>query len=183
MSRGGEARTVWPTMMVDTPGRFSSENARVLMPTHRRTRPGIRHAQGWTEGRIRGHGRSGRHRLSCLDMMIEYSKIANLRPAAVRAPSDPIHDRDSAMERHSCRLMVSECAWRHDRGEDVRSLIHDEDHVRRNGERVVDRSTRCMGGLGLMARVALRWWYRQVRSIRITEGTPEVLRWRLASTY
>jgi alkylation response protein AidB-like acyl-CoA dehydrogenase len=26
----------------------------------------------------------------------------------------------------------------------------------------------------------LEWWYRQVRSIRVTEGASEVLRWRLA---
>ena len=32
----------------------------------------------------------------------------------------------------------------------------------------------------LMRELPLEWWYRQVRSIRITEGTPEVLRWRLA---
>ena len=46
--------------------------------------------------------------------------------------------------------------------------------------RVVDRSIQVHGGLGLMRELPLEWWYRQVRSIRITEGTPEVLRWRLA---
>jgi alkylation response protein AidB-like acyl-CoA dehydrogenase len=46
--------------------------------------------------------------------------------------------------------------------------------------RVVDRAIQVHGGIGLTRDLPLEWWYRQVRSIRITEGTPEVLRWRLA---
>jgi alkylation response protein AidB-like acyl-CoA dehydrogenase len=45
---------------------------------------------------------------------------------------------------------------------------------------VLDRSIQDHGGLGLMRELPLEWRNRQVRSIRITEGTPEVLRWRLA---
>jgi acyl-CoA dehydrogenase len=36
------------------------------------------------------------------------------------------------------------------------------------------------GALGLSSDLPLEWWYRQLRSIRITEGATEVLRWRLA---
>jgi alkylation response protein AidB-like acyl-CoA dehydrogenase len=88
---------------------------------------------------------------------------------------------DSAMELHACRLMVYECAWRHDRGEDVRQLSYmTKIMCAEMASRVVDRSIQVHGGLGLMRELPLEWWYRQVRSIRITEGTPEVLRWRLA---
>jgi len=31
-----------------------------------------------------------------------------------------------------------------------------------------------------MKELPLEWWYRQLRSIRITGGMPEVLRWRMA---
>jgi len=46
--------------------------------------------------------------------------------------------------------------------------------------RVVDRAIQVHGGLGLMKELPLEWWYRQIRSTRITEGANEVLRWRLA---
>ena len=46
--------------------------------------------------------------------------------------------------------------------------------------RVVDRSMQVHGGIGLTKELPLEWWYRQLRSIRITEGATEVLRWRLA---
>jgi alkylation response protein AidB-like acyl-CoA dehydrogenase len=44
---------------------------------------------------------------------------------------------------------------------------------------VVDRAIQIHGGLGLMKELPLEWWYRQIRSTRITEGANEVLRWRL----
>ena len=88
---------------------------------------------------------------------------------------------DSAMELHSARLMVYECAWRYDRGEDVRDLSYMVKLVcTEMASRVVDRSIQVHGGIGLAKELPLEWWYRQVRSMRITEGASEVLRWRLA---
>ena len=78
-------------------------------------------AQGWIqEGRIRGHGaRPVGIASRALDMMIEYSKVRTTfgRPLADRQAIQ-FMIADSAMELHACRLMVYECAWRHDRGED-----------------------------------------------------------------
>jgi acyl-CoA dehydrogenase len=141
-------------------------------------------AQGWIqEGRIRGHGaRPVGIASRALDMMIEYSKVRSTfgRPLADRQAIQ-FMIADSAMELHACRLMVYECAWRHDRGEDVRQLSYmTKIQCAEMASRVVDRSIQVHGGLGLMRELPLEWWYRQVRSIRITEGTPEVLRWRLA---
>jgi len=34
--------------------------------------------------------------------------------------------------------------------------------------------------MGLTKELPLEWMYRQLRSIRITEGATEVLRWRMA---
>jgi acyl-CoA dehydrogenase len=36
------------------------------------------------------------------------------------------------------------------------------------------------GGIGLTQELPLEYWYRELRSLRISVGTPEVLRWRLA---
>jgi acyl-CoA dehydrogenase len=141
-------------------------------------------AQKWIEeGRIRGHGaRPVGIASRALDMMIEYSKVRTTfgQPLANRQAIQ-FMIADSTMELHACRLMVYECAWRHDRGEDVRQLSYmTKIMCSEMAGRVVDRSIQVHGGVGLTRDLPLEWWYRQVRSIRITEGTPEVLRWRLA---
>ena len=41
--------------------------------------------------------------------------------------------------------------------------------------RVVDRAIQIHGGVGLTTELPLEYWFRQVRSIRITEGVTEVL--------
>ena len=176
---------LWPTMMGDTPGQIHFENVRVRAADMiGKEGEGFSIAQGWIqEGRIRGHGaRPVGIASRALDMMIEYSKVRTTfgRPLADRQAIQ-FMIADSAMELHACRLMVYECAWRHDRDEDVRQLSYmTKIQCAEMASRVVDRSIQVHGGLGLMRELPLEWWYRQVRSIRITEGTPEVLRWRLA---
>jgi acyl-CoA dehydrogenase len=176
---------LWPTMMGDTPGQIHFENVRVPAADRiGKEGEGFSIAQGWIqEGRIRGHGaRPVGIASRALDMMIEYSKVRTTfgRPLADRQAIQ-FMIADSAMELHACRLMVYECAWRHDRGEDIRQLSYmTKIQCAEMASRVVDRSIQVHGGLGLMRELPLEWWYRQVRSIRITEGTPEVLRWRLA---
>src|SRR5262249_37208064 len=117
-----------------------------------------------------------------LDMMIEYSKVRVTfgRPLADRQAIQ-FMIADSAMELHATRLMVYECAWRQDRGDDVRNLSYMVKVMSTEmASRVVDRAIQVHGGLGLMKEFPLEWWYRQLRSTRITEGANEVLRWRLA---
>ena len=66
---------------------------------------------------------------------------------------------DSAMELHACRLMVYECAWRHDRGEDVRQLSYmTKIMCAEMASRVVDRSIQVHGGVGLTKDLPLEWW-------------------------
>jgi acyl-CoA dehydrogenase len=85
------------------------------------------------------------------------------------------------MELHAARLMVYDCAWRYDRGEDVRDLSYMvKINATEMASRVIDRAMQVHGALGLSSDLPLEWWYRQLRSIRITEGATEVLRWRLA---
>jgi acyl-CoA dehydrogenase len=88
---------------------------------------------------------------------------------------------DSAIELDAARLMVYRTAWMYDQGMDTR----DESYMTKiycteMASRVVDRAMQIHGGVGLMKELPLEYWFRQVRSIRITEGVTEVLRWRLA---
>ena len=183
-SPGVKLERVWPTMMGDTPGEIVFENARVPAANIiGGVGQGFSIAQKWIqEGRIRGHGaRPVGIAQRALDMMIEYSKnrVTFGQPLSNRQAIQYMI-ADSAMELHACRLMVYECAWRNDRGEDVRHLSYmTKIMCAEMVGRVVDRSIQVHGGVGLTRDLPLEWWYRQVRSIRITEGTPEVLRWRL----
>ncbi len=175
----------WPTMMGDAPWEIVFENARVpAANVIGKVGEGFSLAQKWiTEGRIRGHGaRPVGIAQRALDMMMDYAhhRVTFGRPLADRQAVQ-FMIADSAMELHAARLMVYECAWRHDQGEDVRNLSYMVKIMcTEMVGRVVDRSMQMHGGIGLTKDLPLEWWYRQVRSIRITEGATEVLRWRLA---
>ena len=174
----------WPTMMGEAPWQILFDNVRV--PAANVIGPiggGFSLAQKWIgEGRIRGHGaRPVGIARRALDMMIEYSKVRVTfgRPLADRQAIQ-FMIADSAMELHAVRNMVYECAWRVDRGEDVRDLSYMVKVMATEmASRVIDRAIQIHGGLGLMKELPLEWWYRQIRSTRITEGANEVLRWRL----
>jgi len=140
--------------------------------------------QKWlSEGRLRGHGaRSLGVAQRSLDMMIEYSqqRVTFGQPLSERQAIQ-FMIADSAIELQMTRWLVYECAWRFDRGEDVRDLSY---MVKISGPematRVVDRAIQVHGGMGVSSELPFEWWYRQLRATRITEGPNEVLRWRLA---
>ena len=175
----------WPTMMGDAPWQIVFEDVRVpAADVIGKVGEGFSLGQSWIqEGRIRGHGaRPVGIAQRALDMMIDYAhhRVTFGRPLAERQAVQ-FMVADSAMELHAARLMVYECAWRHDRGEDVRNLSYMvKITCAEMAGRVVDRSIQVHGGVGLTKDLPLEWWYRQLRSIRITEGATEVLRWRLA---
>jgi acyl-CoA dehydrogenase len=175
----------WPTMMGDSPWQINFDNARVpgtnIIGDLGR---GFSLAQKWIqEGRIRGHGaRPLGIAQRAIDMMIDYAqnRVTFGRPIAERQGVQ-FMIADSMMELHAARLMVYDCAWRHDQGEDVRNLSYMVKIMATEMVgRVVDRAIQVHGGVGLTKDLPLEWWYRQVRSIRVTEGASEVLRWRLA---
>lgn len=175
----------WPMMMGDAPWEIVFDNVRVpAANVLGEVGGGFSLAQQWiTDGRIKGHGaKSLGMAQRSLNMMIDYAQHRVTF-------GQPLSDRqgvqfmiaDSAMELHAARLMVYECAWRHDRGEDVRHLSYMAKVIcTEMASRVVDRAIQVHGGIGLSKELPLEWWYRQLRSIRITEGATEVLRWRLA---
>ena len=175
----------WPTMMGDAPWQIVFDNVRVpAANVIGAVGGGFSLAQQWIqEGRIKGHGaRPLGIAERALEMMIDYSRhrVTFGRPLAERQAVQ-FMIADSATELHAARLMVYECAWRHDRGEDVRNLSYMvKITCTEMASRVVDRSIQVHGGVGLTKDLPLEWWYRQIRSTRITEGATEVLRWRLA---
>jgi len=175
----------WPTMMGDAPWEIVFKDVRV--PSTNVVGglgQGFTLAQKWIqEGRVKGHGaRCLGIAQRALEMMMDYAEVRTTfgKPLAERQAVQ-FMIADSFMELHMARTMVYECAWRHDRGEDVRDLAY---MVKVNctemASRVVDRSMQVHGGIGLTKELPLEWWYRQLRAIRITEGATEVLRWRLA---
>jgi acyl-CoA dehydrogenase len=136
-----------------------------------------------TEGRVKAHGaRSVGAAQRALEMMMDYApqRVTFGQPLADRQAVQ-FMIADSAMELHMTRNLVYECAWRSDRGEDIRDLSY---MVKIQGTemvtRVVDRAIQIHGGMGVSTELPLEWFYREARAVRINEGATEVLRWRLA---
>ena len=174
-----------PTMMGDAPWEIVFDNVRVpVANVLGEVGAGFSLAQEWlTDGRVRCHGsQSVGMAQRALDMMMDYAQdrvTFGKRLAERQAVQFMI--ADSSMEVHAARLMVYDCAWRYDQGENVRDLSYMvKITFTEMAVRVVDRAIQVFGGMGLTKELPLEWMYRQLRSIRITEGATEVLRWRLA---
>ena len=174
-----------PTMMGDSPWEIVFEDVRVpVANVLGEVGAGFSLAQEWlTDGRVRCHGsQSVGMAQRALDMMMDYAQdrvTFGKRLAERQAVQFMI--ADSSMEVHAARLMVYDCAWRYDQGENVRDLSYMvKITCTEMAGRVVDRAIQVFGGMGLTKELPLEWMYRQLRSIRITEGATEVLRWRLA---
>lgn len=84
---------------------------------------------------------------------------------------------DSAMEMHAARVLTYECAGKMDRAEDVRkeaSIV--KFFSTEMVGRVVDRSIQIHGSLGLSRELPLERFYREVRGLRMAQGTNEIHR-------
>jgi acyl-CoA dehydrogenase len=84
---------------------------------------------------------------------------------------------DSETELEAARWLVLRAAWTVDRGEDPR---HASSMAKLYGagmvNRVVDRVMQIHGGMGYTRELPIERWYRQVRLMRIYEGTDEMQR-------
>jgi len=88
---------------------------------------------------------------------------------------------ESAVDVWASRLMVHQAAALADQGRDIRNQSYMiKSFCPDMATRAVDRSMQIHGGLGLTRELPLEYWYRYLRTARITEGPTEVLRWRLA---
>jgi alkylation response protein AidB-like acyl-CoA dehydrogenase len=84
---------------------------------------------------------------------------------------------DSEVELEAARWLVLRAAWDVDRGVDAR---HASSMAKLYGanmaNRVVDRVMQIHGGMGYTRELPIERWYRQVRLLRIYEGTDEMQR-------
>jgi acyl-CoA dehydrogenase len=84
---------------------------------------------------------------------------------------------DSEVELEAARWLILRAAWTVDQGEDPR---HSSSMAKLYGagmvNRVVDRVMQIHGGMGYTRELPIERWYRQVRLMRIYEGTDEMQR-------
>jgi len=144
---------------------------------------GFKQAQSWiNSGRIR-HGARGLGVMErCFDLAAAYAKQRKTFGAylaerqSVQWPLTEIY-----MDAHKLRLMLYHAAWKFDRGEDCREEAF---MVKIFGdERSFWAADRCMqvhGGMGLSKELPVERFFRDQRSMMITEGAIEVLRMALA---
>lgn len=88
---------------------------------------------------------------------------------------------DNLTEMHACRLMIWQCAWVLDQGDQARTessvaKLYCSEAL----SRVVDRSVQILGGTGITSRTVVRQTYEDIRAFRIYDGPSEVHRWSIA---
>ncbi|WP_017539427.1 MULTISPECIES: acyl-CoA dehydrogenase family protein [Nocardiopsis] len=117
-----------------------------------------------------------------LDMAVRYAKERTTFGA-------PIADRqaiqwmiaDSEVEIEALRLLVLQAAWQVDSGADSR---HAQSIAKLYGgqkaNEIVDRVMQIHGGMGYTRELPIERWYRDLRLLRIYEGTDEIQRRTIA---
>jgi acyl-CoA dehydrogenase len=172
------------TMMRDRPFELAIENMRV--PVANRIGDegqGFAFGQSWlTEGRIRHGARA----IGVIERCLE---LAAQRLSTRSTFGKPLADRqamqwmlvDMYLQLNQLRLMVYTTALAYDRGEDVRfdayqcKYFGDESSFA-----AADRCMQMFGGLGLTTDTPIESFWRDQRSMIITEGPTEVLKMALA---
>jgi acyl-CoA dehydrogenase len=144
---------------------------------------GFKHAQSWlNSGRIRHGARSLGVIERCFELGTDYAKQRKTFGAllaerqSVQWPLTDIY-----MDAHKLRLMLYHAAWKLDRGEDCREEAF---MVKIFGDErsfwAADRVMQIHGGMGLSKELPIERFFRDQRSMMITEGAVEVLRMALA---
>jgi acyl-CoA dehydrogenase len=175
---------VQETMMDDAPCEIALDNVRV--PAWKRIGEegeGFRFAQDWINvGRIRHGARALGVIERCLELGASYAKqrVTFGKPLAERQAVQWMLV-DSFVELHQLRLSVYHAAWKYDRGEDIRYEAY---MVKMLGDRLshqcADRCMQIHGGAGLTKDLPIEKFWRDQRSMMITEGPEEILRMALA---
>jgi acyl-CoA dehydrogenase len=144
---------------------------------------GFRHAQHWLNvGRIRHGARSLGVIERCLELGAAYAKqrVTFGQPLAERQAIQWML-ADMFMEHHQLRLMVYDAAWKYDQGRDIRAEAY---MAKMFGDtqsfRAADRCMEIHGGMGLATDLPIEKFWRDQRSMMITEGPIEILKMALA---
>jgi len=144
---------------------------------------GFKHAQHWLNmGRIRHGARSMGVIERCLELGTRYAKqrVTFGRPLSERQAVQWML-ADSFMELHQLRLMVYDAAWKYDQGRDIRAEAY---MAKIFGDtqsfHAADRCMEIHGGMGLATDLPIEKFWRDQRSMMITEGPIEILKMTLA---
>lgn len=118
----------------------------------------------------------------CLEMSLSWAKqrVSFGRPIAERQAIQWML-ADTAMELEASRWMTYHTAWKADQGRDVsRETSMAKLFATGMVTRAVDRALQIYGGLGYSKELPLERMYRDVRGMRIYEGTDEIHRYIIA---
>ena len=144
---------------------------------------GFKHAQHWLSvGRIRHGARSMGVIERCLELGARYARqrVTFGQPLAERQAVQWMLV-DSFMELHQLSLMVYDAAWKYDQGRDVRTEAY---MAKIFGDtqsfHAADRCMQMHGGIGLTTDLPIEKFWRDQRSMMITEGPDEILKMTLA---
>ena len=114
----------------------------------------------------------------CLEMAIDYSRQRHTfgKPLASRQAIQWMI-ADSAIELHAARLMTHETAWRGQQGVNIdNQTAMVKLYATEMAGRVVDRAVQIHGAAGVSDETILERCYRDVRPMRIYEGSSEAMR-------
>ena len=183
-SPGVSIARIQKTIMDDEPCELAFDNVRV--PVANRVGEegeGFALAQDWlTVGRIRHGARALGVMERCIEMSVSYAKqrVTFGQPLANRQAIQWMLV-DSYTELHQLRLLVHHAASKYDRGDDAR---HEAYMAKFLGNRLsfqtADRAMQIHGGIAFTPDLPLEKFWRDQRSMMISDGPEEVLRMALA---
>jgi acyl-CoA dehydrogenase len=88
---------------------------------------------------------------------------------------------DNLVDMHACRLMIWQCGWVLDQGDQARlESSMAKLYCSESLSKVVDRCVQVLGGTGITGRTVVRGIYEDIRAFRIYDGPSEVHRWSIA---
>jgi len=85
---------------------------------------------------------------------------------------------DMAMDLDAARLLVYRAAWTKDRGAErvTREAAMAKLYATEAAQRIIDRAVQIHGGMGVQRGLVIERLYREIRAMRIYEGTSEIQR-------
>lgn len=90
---------------------------------------------------------------------------------------------DMVAELDAARLLVMRAAWMKDRGERAaREVAIAKMTATESAQRIIDRAVQLHGGLGVLAGSVVEALYREIRPLRIYEGTTEIQKMIIGSS-
>ncbi|MDP2646581.1 MAG: acyl-CoA dehydrogenase family protein [Desulfobacterales bacterium] len=118
----------------------------------------------------------------CLQMAAQHAKsrVTFGKPLAERQAIQWML-ADSAVDLHCTRWIAYHCAWKADKGEDVRlesAMV--KLHADEMAFRVIDRAVQIHGALGLTKETDLHRFYLTARMLRVAGGPMEIMRMVIA---